>query len=59
MLKRLTFKLFTLVMLCAALATVSSVPAATSVYCVDAPVEMGCASGLFCCVEYNRECSCA
>jgi hypothetical protein len=60
MLKRLSLKLLTLVMLCGALATVSSVPASsTKVFCMDAPIEMGCTSGTFCCVEYDQQCSCA
>ena len=59
MLRRLTRKLFTLVVLCAALAIASSAPVArTNVICMDAPVEWGCPSNYFCCREYTSECWC-
>jgi hypothetical protein len=66
--KKLRFKLFTLFALCAALMTISHPPAASAntrgpstgiVYCQPAPVDAGCASGWFCCLEYDQECSCA
>ncbi len=61
MLKRLTRKLFTLVVLCGALMAVASAPAPTGkgVFCLDAPIEMGCSSGTMCCIEYTSQCSCA
>jgi hypothetical protein len=61
MLKRLTRKIFTLAVLCGALLTVASAPApaAKRVFCMDAPLEMGCASGIMCCVEYDQLCTCA
>ena len=61
MLKRLALRVFTLAVLCGALVTVTAVPApaAKGVFCLDAPLEMGCSSGTMCCVEYNHECSCA
>ena len=57
---RLIRKLFTLAVLCAALAVVMSAPAPASaggVFCVDAPLESGC-FGLICCNEWGG-CWCA
>jgi hypothetical protein len=61
MLQRLTLKLFSLVVLCAALMSVASAPrpVAKGVFCMDAPLEMGCSSGTMCCVEYDSQCLCA
>lgn len=59
MLKRLTRKLIILSVLCAALVPVSSAPARPTparggVFCVDAPLESGCAPGtLLCCNDYG------
>jgi hypothetical protein len=57
---RLMRKLFTLVVLCAALTAVSATHASTTrggVFCVDAPLESGC-WGLYCCNEWGG-CWCA
>jgi hypothetical protein len=61
MLKQLTRKLFSLVVLCAVLMTVAfaPAPAANGVFCMDAPVEMGCTGRTMCCHEYSSECWCA
>jgi hypothetical protein len=58
--KRLTRKLATLFVLCAALMTVAAAPASSikrGVFCVDAPLESGC-YGWICCNEWGG-CWCA
>ena len=60
MLKRLTRKLVTLSVLCAALAAVSSAPASSAnrriVICYPAPVDF-CESGYYCCHD-DGSCKC-
>lgn len=61
MLKRLTLKLFTLFVLCAALTAVSSPPASSTnrgVFCMDAPMEYGCNTDRVCCYDWGY-CWCA
>ena len=58
--RRVIRKLFTLVVLCAALTVLSITPASArkgGVFCVDAPIESGC-WGLYCCNEWGG-CWCA
>lgn len=57
MLKPLTRKLFTLVVLCAALMSVSFAPRSSTKtvgYCLDAPADSGC--NIICCNEWGCWC---
>lgn len=60
MLKRVTIKLFTFFVLCAALTTVAFTPAASSnsqIFCLDAPIESGC-QAYICCHDDGQYCWC-
>ncbi len=62
MLTKLSRKIFILFVLCAALMAVSSPPrvsANTGVLCMPAPIDSGCESGWFCCIDYDQNCTCA
>lgn len=57
MLNRLTRKLFTLLVLVAALAAISSAPAASTNrrFCVEVPIcSDGCCSGYWCCDRWGN-----
>ena len=60
MLKRLTRKLFTLVVLCAALTSVASAPASSTnlyPYCFYDVVTVECPTGWYCCDGNNCWCA--
>jgi hypothetical protein len=60
MLKRLTRKLFTVVVLCAALTTVSYAPASSTnrqMFCFDGPITNECDCGYYCCDRFGN-CTC-
>jgi hypothetical protein len=61
MLKRLTRKLFTLVVLCAALTCVASAAASSTRgiwICLDGPITQDCLSGSYCCDPSSGYCVC-
>lgn len=61
MLKRLTRKLFTLVVLCAALTSMGSTPASSTHriwICWDVPITQDCPSGYYCCDYSSGYCTC-
>jgi hypothetical protein len=60
MLKRLTRKLFTLVVLCAALTSVASSPASSNRriwICWEMPITAECQTGYMCCDSVSGECT--